>query len=174
MAELAGQFIESGKNVLAVVVPRDAEIQGETIAASVADFVRAHGWTAKVAGLDVTQHWPDALSVLRWDVRENVREEFGVDVMIVVVAAGTPACDLLQGQSNLGALVVAIRRRTRITTAISLLRGFRRADPTLGARSLIPCRWGFQGSSRPPPGGRLPIDQCTSDHPVETTCEEET
>lgn len=130
-AQLAGQIIESGRNSVAVVITKHADGQAAALAGDVADFLRAHGKTVAQVGPITKGDRTSALSLLRRDVRGDLEGRVGYDMLVAVVAEGSEASALLEGQSNLFALIVLRRRRTPISAALRVMKSYEHAEPVL-------------------------------------------
>jgi hypothetical protein len=130
-AQLAGQIIESGRSAVAVVVTKGAEVQSNALAGDVAEFLRAHGRSVAQMGPFNKGDRAAALNFLRRDVRNDVPGRVGTDMLLVVVEEGSEASALLEGQSDLCALIVMRRRRTPISSALRVMRSYEYAEPVL-------------------------------------------
>ena len=130
-AQLAGEAIESGRNSVAVIFAKEAADQAIALAEDITAFLRAHGKSVTFVGPIDPADRRVALDVLRHDIRDDVRGHFDADMLVLVVPAESDAAALLQGQSNLRALVVIRRRSTLIASALRVMESFGRAEPVL-------------------------------------------
>lgn len=130
-AQLAGQIIESGRSAVAVVVTKGAEAQGAALAGDVAEFLRAHGRSVAQVGPINKGDRAAALNLLRRDVRNDLPARVGADMLLAIVGEGSEASALLEGQSDLCALIVLRRRRTPISSALRVMRSYEHAEPVL-------------------------------------------
>jgi hypothetical protein len=74
---------------------------------------------------------PLALRLLRRERRKDLPAQYGADIAVVVVATGSDASALLEGQSDVYALVVVRRGRTLVSDAVRAMTSYERARPTL-------------------------------------------
>ena len=130
-AEIAGRIIESQKNAVAFIAT-DGTTQGtESFAADVKDCLEAHGRTVRTVDLMGMSRDPASLKLLRHDVRQEVDQGLSSDLVLYTVIADSKAAALLQGQSNLRALIIARRRRTRVEPVLRAMKAFSPARPLL-------------------------------------------
>jgi capsular polysaccharide biosynthesis protein len=130
-AEIAGRIIESRKNAVAFIATEGTDEATRGFASEIRDCLEAHGRTVRTVDLIGVQNNSASLRLLRHDVRDDVDGELGSDLVLYTVNADSKAASLLQGQSNLRALVVARRRRTRVEPALRALKSFSPARPVL-------------------------------------------
>ncbi|MGS0685724.1 hypothetical protein ACVBEQ_11375 [Nakamurella sp. GG22] len=130
-AQLAGRAIDSGTTAIAVVYTDDARRQGVALAGNITGLLRAHGKDVIEVGPFDGEQTSDELRVLQHRFRENLRESVGTDMVVFVVGSGSESSSLLEGQSNLRALVVMRRGRTPISSALRAVAAYGRADPTI-------------------------------------------
>lgn len=131
VAKLAGEFLETEAATLAVVATAGTLPQSRRLADELASFLRAHGRTVTVIGPERVADRTAALALLGRDVRSDVAGQVGTDILVPVVPADSDAAALLEGQSDLRALVVVRRRRTPVDQALQALTSFARARPSL-------------------------------------------
>ncbi len=130
-AEIAGRIIESRKNAVAFIATEGTEDATRGFASEIGDFLEAHGRTVRTVDLIGHHNSSTLLKLLRHDVRDDVDGKLGSDLVLYTVSADSKAADLLQGQSNLRALVVAQRRRTRVEPVLRVMKSFSPARPVL-------------------------------------------
>jgi hypothetical protein len=130
-AEIAGRIIESRKNAVAVIATEEAEEATIDFASEIQEWLEAHGRSVRAVNLVGAHDSAASLRLLRHDVRDDVERTLGTDLVVYTVDADSKAATLLHGQSNLRALVVARRRRTRLESALRALRSFAPARPVL-------------------------------------------
>lgn len=131
VAKLAGEFVETGCSTLAVVATAGTLPQSTKLAEELGAFLRAHGRTVTVVGPERVADRSGALALLGRDVRSDVPGQIGTDLLVPVVPADSDASGLLEGQSDLRALIVVRRRRTSVSRALQALTSFARARPSL-------------------------------------------
>ena len=130
-AQLAGQIIESGRSTVAVIATRGVSDQGVALARDVSDYLRAHGRTIAEVGPIKKGDKTSAINLLRRDARSDVAGRVGADMIVAVVDEGSEASALLEGQSDLCALIVVRRRHTPIASALRVMKSYSHADPVL-------------------------------------------
>jgi len=69
--------------------------------------------------------------LLRRDARSDVAGRVGADMIVAVVDEGSEASALLEGQSDLCALIVVRRRHTPIASALRVMKSYSHAEPVL-------------------------------------------
>ena len=130
-AQLAGQIIESGRSTVAVIATRGVGDQGVALARDVSDYLRAHGRTIAEIGPIKKGDKTSAINLLRRDARSDVAGRVGADMIVAVVDEGSEASALLEGQSDLCALIVVRRRHTPIASALRVMNSYSHAKPIL-------------------------------------------
>lgn len=131
VAQMAGEIVESGKRVVAVVTARSAQAEGTSVAKDVAEFLRAHGLVVSEIGPFDRDDRSAALRMLRRERRRDLPAQVGADAVVAVVVAGSDASALLEGQSDVAVLVVARRRHTGLGEVLRVVESFDRAEPTV-------------------------------------------
>ncbi len=130
-AEVAGHVVESATSCLAVVHLPGAQQAALPFAIDVADYIKGHGRTVTVMDTASLPTREARRDILRHDLRTQVRETFGTDVLVVVVGSEEDACGMLVGQSNLHAVLVARRRRTPFPALLRALSALDKAEPVV-------------------------------------------
>ena len=130
-AVVAGHIVESATSCVAVVHLPGAQQSAVPFAIGVADFVKGHGRTVTVIDTASLPTREARRDVLRHDLRTQVRETFGTDVLVVVVGSDEDACGMLVGQSSLHAVLVARQRRTPFLALTRALSALDKAEPVV-------------------------------------------
>lgn len=130
-AQLAGQLIESRKGFLAIVVMEGADEHGLAFSHDVADFLRVNGRLIREVSPAEVQDRQATFDLLQYDHRTDVRGSMHVDLVVAVIPAGSVACQMLEGQSNLRAVVMMRRGSTPVLSALRTMQAFERAEPIL-------------------------------------------
>jgi hypothetical protein len=128
-AKLVGEVLETGRDCVAVVCPagtRDAAIR---LADDVVEFAGAHGRSVHNLGLVTDRSM--ALATLGRETRRDLMASMDVDMLVVVVESGTHAAHMLEGQTDVAAVVMVRRRRTGVAEAALAMNAFDRAMPTM-------------------------------------------
>ncbi len=128
--QLAGRIVESGSTCVAVVAAPGARAAALSLTDELGHFLRAHGRTVFLidsAELDRRQ----VLDLLGHRTRADIGGRLQVDMLVAMVDADSEGCALLEGQSDLRAIVVVRRRHTRVESAMRILRAFGRAEPAV-------------------------------------------
>ncbi len=130
-AGIAGQLVESGQKCVVVIAAPGVRDAATQFGQDVSFFAQALGMNVAFVGpaaFDEDRQGVDLLSRRR---RADVRQSFGVDMVVAVMPGRSDASNLLRGQSDLAAFVVMRRRHTPITVALSLTHHFARARPSV-------------------------------------------
>ena len=130
-AQLAGEVVESGKKTVVVAAAPQAIDAAVAMGSSMAEIIRVHGLAVAELGLFAKDDRPLALRLLRRERRKDLPAQYGADIAVVVVATGSDASALLEGQSDVYALVVVRRGRTLVSDAVRAMTSYERARPTL-------------------------------------------
>jgi len=130
-AAIAGRFLESGQSCLAVVAMDRTHDRAVALAADLAHFTKAQGPSVAVIDTTTMSTREEIAATVRRDARENVQESQHADLLIVIVEADGEACAMLEGQSDLRAVVVIRRGQSLLTPALRQLSRLELARPLL-------------------------------------------
>jgi hypothetical protein len=128
--QIVGRMIQAGDTYLAVVATAGSHDAADEFAAGVERILSAHGKTVTVVHAPATVD-PLTNPLLRAGAPTRVRDLVGTDVLVVVVNAGTESAAMLQGRSEIRAVVLVRRNQTSISDALSAQRAYKESAPTL-------------------------------------------
>lgn len=129
--QLAGEFAESDRAYLAIVSMDGADEEASTLADEIAYFIRAQGSTVRVVETSEFTTREQSARYTNRAARERVHSISGTDRLVVVVGWDSEGCAMLQGQSDLAAIIVMRRRLSPVLNALRMLRNLGPARPVI-------------------------------------------
>jgi hypothetical protein len=128
--QLAGRIVEADENFLAVVATPGSSVAAKEFADEIEHILSIHGKTVSMihpaAELDEA-----SAPLLRADGPSVAQSKVGIDVLLVIVEAGTESAAMLEGRSGFSTVIVMRRRRTPVSAGLWAAQAYARATPVL-------------------------------------------